>query len=237
MLASISLAVERDGGVKKCIHAFCPPRPTTHTLTHPSIPIPPTLLSHYLHSGEVADKRGQPPSGSTSASKLTLTHSDGCLIVRDTGRALSLSNLKQIASPWGGDYWTSRDDKAETVQPSGGWRTEGGKLVGSVCEYTFFYVFLLYMPEPQEDYVWVHVFQMRARVGDNQERVCKTKPLIARSVVLFVHFLFPFVTFTPPFLSSSPLLLYPASTSPSVSLLTQHFLSFSLLSPCCIYAQ
>lgn len=118
MLASISLAVERDGGVKKCIHAFCPP--TTHTLTHPSIPIPPTLLSHYLHSEKAADKKGQPPSGSTSPSKLTLTHSDGCLIVRDTGRALSLSNLKQIASPWGGDYWTSRDDKAGTVQRSGG---------------------------------------------------------------------------------------------------------------------
>lgn len=128
MLASISRAVERDGGVRKCIHAFCPP----HSPTHTSIPIPPTLLPHYLHSGKAADKRDNPPVAALLASELTLTHSDGCLIVRDTGRALSLSNLKQIASPWGGDYWTSRDDKAGTVQPSGGCRTEGGKLVESV---------------------------------------------------------------------------------------------------------
>lgn len=128
-----------------------PPQPT-HSPTHPF----PSLQHSYpiisiLERRRI--KKGQPPSGSTSPSKLTLTHSDGCLIVRDTGRALSLSNLKQIASPWGGDYWTSRDDKAGTVQRSGGWRMEGGKLVDSVCEYTFFYVSLLYMPVPQEDYV------------------------------------------------------------------------------------
>lgn len=134
MLASISRAVERDGGVRKCIHPFCSPL---------SLPIPPNLLPHYLHSGKAVDKRDNPPSGRTSPSKLTPTHSDGCLIVRDTGRALSLSNLKQIASPWGGDYWTSRDDKAGTVQPSGGWRTEGGKLVDSVCVcvHVFFFLF------------------------------------------------------------------------------------------------
>lgn len=50
---------------------------------------------------------------------------------------------------------------------------EGGKLVDSVHEYTFFSVSLLYMLGPQEDYVCIHVFQMLAHVGDSQERVQK----------------------------------------------------------------
>lgn len=95
-------AVEWAGGRgEKRIHTFCPPPPSssTHSPTHPLL----SPLPHYLHSGKSADKRDNPPSGRTSLSQFRLTKSDGCLIVRDTDRGLSLSNLKQIASPWGGD--------------------------------------------------------------------------------------------------------------------------------------
>lgn len=112
MLASISQAVERDRGVRKRIHSFCPPNPI-----HSHSSNPPTPLSPFWKGG---GWKGQPPSGSTSPSKLTPTHSDGCLIVRDTGRALSLSNLKQIASPWGRDYWTREMTKQGQCGPLGG---------------------------------------------------------------------------------------------------------------------
>lgn len=129
------LLVELWSGIEGWGNVFIPSAPLS-IHSHPSNP--PTPLSPFWKGGRW---KGQPPSGSTSPSKLTPTHSDGCLIVRDTGRALSLSNLKQIASPWGGDYWTSRDDKAGTVQPSGGWRMEGGKLVDGVCVCTRFSMF------------------------------------------------------------------------------------------------
>lgn len=112
---------------EKRIHTFYPPSSSpTLSPTRPLLSLQPPL-PHYLHSGKSADKRDNPPpSGRTSPSQLRLTKSDGCLIVRDTDRALSLSNLKQIASPWGGDYWTSRDDKAGTVKPLRGLKMEGG---------------------------------------------------------------------------------------------------------------
>lgn len=133
-LASISWAVEWDGGVK---NVFIPSAPSLLTNTLPTH-VPPTLLPHYLHSGKV-DKRDNPPPphGKTSPSQLRLTKSDGCLIVRDTNRGLSLSNLKQIASPWGGDYWTSRDDKAGTVKPSWLWRWREVKLVDRMWAHVF----------------------------------------------------------------------------------------------------
>lgn len=120
-------------GWKTYSYLLPPPSSPAHSPTH----VPPTLLLHYLHSGK-ADKRDTPPPhGKTSPSQLRLTKSDGCLIVRDTDRGLSLSNLKQIASPWGGDYWTSRDDKAGTVKPSRVWRWRKVKLVDSMWAHVF----------------------------------------------------------------------------------------------------
>lgn len=76
-----------------------------------------TLLSLFWKGG---GSKGQPPSGSTSCSELASTHSDCCLIVRDTAQLLSLSNIKQIASPWGGDYWTRDTTKRAQSSPLGG---------------------------------------------------------------------------------------------------------------------
>lgn len=135
-LASISWAVEWDGGGKPYSYLQPPSLLTTHSPTRvppqPSYPII-SILARRI--------KGTPPlpphRGKTSPSQLRLTKSDGCLIVRDTDRGLSLSNLKQIASPWGGDYWTSRDDKARTVEPSRGWRWREVKLVDSMWAHVF----------------------------------------------------------------------------------------------------
>lgn len=112
----------------------------------------------------------------------------------------------------------------------GGGGQRGAKLVDNVCVYVcvctcFFspYVSLLCMPAPQEDYICVHVFQMCARVGDNQERVHKIRPLITtRSLDLFLPLQKP-LAFLPSLshvhtslsliLASSS--LSPSSTSPS----------------------
>lgn len=117
----------------------------------------------------------------------------------------------------------------------------GGKLVDSVCVYTFFYVSLLYMTVSQEDYVCVHVFQMRTRASDNQERVRKIQPLIsARSLHLSVHLKPPlpslFITCSHlPFSYVGLFYFIPLHFPLGVSL--DPAFSFSLLSPCCIYVQ
>lgn len=125
-----------EGG--KRIHTFnpCPSSQHTHPLMslQPSYPII-SILARRI-------KGTTPPSGKTSPSQLRLTKSYGCLIVRDTDRGLSLSNLKQIASPWGGDYWTSRDDKARTVEPSRVWRWREVKLVDSMWAHVFCFSFV-----------------------------------------------------------------------------------------------
>lgn len=106
------LLVELWSGMEGWGNVFIPSAPL-----HSRPSNPPTLLSPFWKGG---GWKGQPPSGSTSPSKLIPTHSDGCLIVRDTGRAFSLSNLKQIASPWGGDYWTRGMTKQGQCSPLGG---------------------------------------------------------------------------------------------------------------------
>jgi len=134
MLASISRAVERDEGVRKHIHSSCTPSTSIHS--HPSYP--PNLLSPFWKGG---GWKRQPPSGSTSPSKLVPTHSDGCLIVRDTDRVLSFSNLKQIASPWGGDYWTRDMTKQGQSSPLGGGGQRGKACEKCVCVHSFFRFF------------------------------------------------------------------------------------------------
>ena len=115
------LLVELWSGMEGWGKVFIPSvPPSLHIHSHPSNP--PSPLSPFWKGG---GWKGQPPSGSTSPSKLTPTHSDGCLIVRDTGRALSLSNLKQIASPWGRDYWTREMTKQGQCSSLGGGRWRG----------------------------------------------------------------------------------------------------------------
>lgn len=147
-LASISWAVEWDGGVK---NAFIPSPPHQHT--HPLMSLQP---SHPINSILARQIKGTnpptpppllpPPNPPPTVGKLHPPNLGWrslmcCLIVRDTDGGLSLSNLKQIASPWGGDYWTSGDDKAGTVKPSRVWRWREVKLVDSMWAHVFFLCF------------------------------------------------------------------------------------------------
>lgn len=228
------LLVELWSGMEGRGNVFIPFSHPPHHHLHTSIPIPPTLLPHYLHSRKAADERDNPPSGGTSPSKLTRTHSDGCLIVRDTGRVpFSFKSKTDCFSLGRGlldkQRWQSRDSAALWGVEDGG----GGELVDSVR--TRFSMFLFCARPSHKEIMFVSMCCKCAHVWATTENVWpRSSDWSRRDRWIFVstshhNFLPLFITCShPPQLLSWPLLLYPSSTSPSVSLSWPSFLFLPL---------
>lgn len=142
MLASISRAVERDGGVRKRIHSLCtPPTPP-----HPIHPFPSLQPSHPIIS--ILERRRM--KGTTPQwqhfSLQTFADAFWRLLNCTWYRQGPFSfKSKTDCFSLGRGLLDKRDDKAGTVKLSGGRWMEGGKLEENVCVcvcmYTFLYVF------------------------------------------------------------------------------------------------
>lgn len=135
-----------------------------------------------------------------------------------------------------------RDDKAGTVRPSGGWRTEGVSL-WIVCVYGHvFSVSLLCAPVSREDYVCVHMLQTSAHVWDDSKDAASDHKMLTGwfCPLQIPTFLCPLSHVHTSLILIPPFFLYSSYLShfhfPLCVSLDPAF-SSSLLSPRCIYVQ
>lgn len=212
---------------EKRIHTFCPLPPHQHT--HPLISIQPSYPIISILARRIKGTTPPPSSGKTSPSQLRLTKSDGCLIVCDTDRGLSLLNLKQIASPWGGDYWTSREDKAGTVKPFRVWRWREIKLEDSMWAHVFLCFSFVYGRAARRLSLCLCVsnartceWQSATRARGQANAHNKINGFLAHLSLLSPPPIYHKFT---PVLSVTSSIFYLTSTSPSVPLLTRRTLS------------